>query len=259
MPKKKKPVEIKKEIEQAEQEIEEKPKPVEWQTFLKIGLLGGLTVALAWTLYSFSQRGETEKKEGIKMRKIGEIHEEIKGPLGDEQQKWLLEEAAKVIEMVARTGEMPDIEEPKDPALTQKSGAFVTITKDGQLRGCIGFIEALYPLYQSVAKAARSAACQDPRFYPVQPNELNDIKLEISVLYPPVKVENIEEIKVGRDGLIIKQDMHQGLLLPQVAMEYGWNCEQFLEQTCVKAGLSRDAWKKGAEIWRFEAQVFGER
>lgn len=193
------------------------------------------------------------------MREICEIHDEIKGPLNKEQQKWLLEEAVKVIEAVTQTGETPDIEEPTDPALTQKSGAFVTITKDGQLRGCIGFIEAIHPLYQSVAKAARSAACQDPRFHPVQANELPKLKLEISILYLPVKVNNIEEIKVGRDGLIIRQDPYQGLLLPQVAMDYHWDREQFLEQTCVKAGLPRDAWQKGAEIYRFEAQVFGEK
>lgn len=257
MPKKKKPVEIEEEIEEAEQEIKKRSKQIKWQTFLKLGLLAALGVALAWTFYSYRQ--QPEKKGRVKMRKIGEIHEEIKGPLGSEQQKWLLEEAVNVIETVTQTGEMPDIEEPKDPALTQKSGAFVTISKDGQLRGCIGFIEAMYPLYQSVAKAARSAACQDPRFYPVQENELPKLQLEISILYPSVKVVNIEEIKVGRDGLIIRQDPYQGLLLPQVAMEYNWDREQFLEQTCVKAGLPRDAWQKGAEIWRFEAQVFGEK
>ncbi len=145
-------------------------------------------------------------------------------------------------------------------------GVFVTLNKDGNLRGCIGFPEPVYPLYEGVIKAAESAAFSDPRFPPVAEEELNDISIEISVLTKPklIKVEKATDyigmIEVGRDGLIIRSGFGSGLLLPQVATEYNWDSKTFLEQTCVKAGLARDSWQdiEGVKVYGFQSQVFSE-
>ena len=145
-----------------------------------------------------------------------------------------------------------------DPALRVESGVFVSLHKAGALRGCIGYIVSHNPVYQTVIDAAVSAAFNDPRFNPLRADELDSLDIEISLLSPPVEVSDPEEIKVGRDGLIITEGHYRGLLLPQVATEYGWDRETFLAHTCNKAGLPSDAWKHGALIERFEAQVFGE-
>ncbi len=145
-----------------------------------------------------------------------------------------------------------------DPALREKRGAFVTLTKHDALRGCVGLVEAIRPLYQAVIDMARSAALEDPRFPPVQPSELDELHIEISVLGPLEAISDVEEVQVGKHGLVIRKGFHSGLLLPQVASERNWRRIQFLEQTCVKAGLGRDDWKDGAEISVFTADVFGE-
>jgi len=145
-------------------------------------------------------------------------------------------------------------------------GVFVTLNKEGKLRGCIGFPEAVYPLYEGVIKAAQSAAFSDPRFSAVIEEELPAINIEVSVLTKPalIKVKKasdyVDEIKVGRDGLIIRSSYGSGLLLPQVATEYKWDSKKFLEQTCVKAGLSPDSWQdiKDISVYRFQSQVFSE-
>lgn len=143
------------------------------------------------------------------------------------------------------------------PRLKEKRGAFVTLEKNHELRGCIGYILPLYPLYETVIEMAQAAALRDPRFEPVSPRELKDITVEISVLTVPYKISRVEEIEVGKHGLIIKKGYHQGLLLPQVATDYGWDRETFLEHTCLKAGLPRNAWRdKDTEIQVFSAQVF---
>jgi len=147
----------------------------------------------------------------------------------------------------------------EDTELSRRFGAFVTLRLNCQLRGCIGFITSEKPLWQTIIDAAVSAAFNDPRFGPVTPDEVDNLEIEISVLSTPVVVSDTEEIEVGRDGLIITDGHHRGLLLPQVASEYGWDREQFLEYTCRKAALPPDAWRKGAVIERFEAQVFGEK
>ncbi|HUX07643.1 MAG TPA: AmmeMemoRadiSam system protein A [Acidobacteriota bacterium] len=146
----------------------------------------------------------------------------------------------------------------KKPELLSHSGAFVTLKKDGQLRGCIGYITSEKPLYLTVIEAAVSAAFNDPRFPPVRDVELDSIEIEISVLTPPKRVDDVAEIVPGRDGLIISDSFHRGLLLPQVATEYDWDRETFLSHTCLKAGLPEDAWKSGVSIERFEALVFNE-
>lgn len=136
-------------------------------------------------------------------------------------------------------------------------GAFVTLKIDGDLRGCIGQIRSREPLYKVIADMAVAAAFDDPRFPRLTRAEQQRLEFEISVLSPLVRVKRFSEIKVGRDGLMIKLDIHSGLLLPQVATEYGWNTTEFLEQTCLKAGLPKESYKdKYAEIYRFAAEVF---
>lgn len=146
-----------------------------------------------------------------------------------------------------------------DETLRRPAGCFVTLKTHGDdLRGCIGTIQPVHPLARAVASSAVSAAFRDPRFYPLTRAELPEIELEISVMGPIVPAKP-EEIVPGRDGLIITRGRNAGLLLPQVATEYGWDRETFLEHTCVKAGLPRDAWRDPAtKLERFEAEVFGE-
>jgi AmmeMemoRadiSam system protein B/AmmeMemoRadiSam system protein A len=143
-----------------------------------------------------------------------------------------------------------------NPKLISKKGAFVTLKKKGQLRGCIGFIEPVLPLNQTIVQAAIYAASRDVRFKPVHSSELKDIEVEISVLTPLRKIDNPKEVEVGKHGLVIAKGDRKGLLLPQVPVENRWSRQTFLEQTCYKAGLPRDAWRSGASIYVFEAIVF---
>jgi AmmeMemoRadiSam system protein A len=147
-----------------------------------------------------------------------------------------------------------------DDALRRPAGAFVTLTTaGGDLRGCIGSIHAIEPMFKAVSSSAISAALSDPRFYPVKAAELPKLHLEISVMGPIERVKDIAEIEPGRDGLIISRGPYAGLLLPQVATEYGWGREEFLDHTCVKAGLPAGAWRSPeTKIERFSAEVFGE-
>jgi hypothetical protein len=169
----------------------------------------------------------------------------------------LLRIARKAIESYVRYGQTP-IFEVTDPKLLEKKAAFVTITEGGHLRGCIGTTRAVQPLYLAVRDAAISAAVRDPRFAPLSIDELDKIHLEISVLSEPEEIKSIDEIEVGKHGLIIEKNDHSGLLLPQVATDYGWDRNTFLDETCRKAGLEKGCWKEGARIWIFEAEVFEE-
>jgi len=144
-------------------------------------------------------------------------------------------------------------------ALQQERGAFVTLRKRGSLRGCIGYIQAIKPLAEAVADLAVDAAIHDPRFPSMQPDELEEVDIEISAMTPLEKIDDVEVIEVGKHGLYMKRGGYSGLLLPQVATEWGWDREKFLEQTCRKTGLSGDAWKDDdTEIYIFSAEVFGE-
>jgi AmmeMemoRadiSam system protein A len=143
-------------------------------------------------------------------------------------------------------------------ALALVRGAFVTIHCRGELRGCLGRIETNAPLGETVVNLAADVADSDPRFAPVEPVELNDIVIEISVLTPEREVRSIAEIEVGRHGLIVEKGRRRGLLLPQVPVEQRWDRETFVSHTCRKATLSPDAWQHGARLFVFEAQVFGE-
>ncbi|MGV8057415.1 MAG: AmmeMemoRadiSam system protein A [Smithellaceae bacterium] len=143
--------------------------------------------------------------------------------------------------------------------LKEKRGAFVTLKKRGHLRGCIGYIKAVKPLWETVQEMAVAAAFHDPRFPSVQADELKDLSFEISVLSPLQRIDNINDIEVGKHGLYIVRGYNSGLLLPQVAVEYGWDRETFLTETCYKAGLSPEDWMdKGTEIYIFSADYFGD-
>ncbi|MQA28271.1 MAG: AmmeMemoRadiSam system protein A [Luteitalea sp.] len=143
--------------------------------------------------------------------------------------------------------------------LSRRAGAFVTLHKQGHLRGCIGYVEPDRPLAQVVAQCAVAACSADPRFPAVAPAELSDIEIELSVLGPLEPIVGLDQMEVGRHGLAVELGLRRGLLLPQVAVERGWDCRTFVEQTCQKAGLSPDAWAHGSTtLWKFEAEVFGE-
>lgn len=154
------------------------------------------------------------------------------------------------------TTSMPDL---SDRIFDEHFGLFVTLHLGGRLRGCIGYVEGVKAIRKAVAEMAINAAFHDPRFYPLSETEYPEIEIEISILYPLQTVEDIEEIEVGRDGLVLELGRHRGLLLPQVAAEYGWDRTEFLNQTCRKAGIEPYAWEDGATVYRFEAVVFGEK
>ena len=141
--------------------------------------------------------------------------------------------------------------------LKEKRGAFITVKHRGELRGCIGYIRGYLPLHETVEEAAIQAAFHDPRFDPVTGSEWKDTDIEISVLTPMERIEDINEIEVGIHGLYIEKGSHSGLLLPQVAVENNWDRATFLEYACYKAGLEKDAWKSdNVDIFIFSAEVF---
>jgi AmmeMemoRadiSam system protein B/AmmeMemoRadiSam system protein A len=176
--------------------------------------------------------------------------------LNEEDKQTLHEIARTVIWNKASGKEVPKFQV-KSEKLNELRGAFVTITKKGSLRGCIGHIKGVKPLYKSVEEMAAAAAFQDPRFSPVTKKELKDLDIEISVLTPFEQITDVSEIEVGKHGLYIEQGFSSGLLLPQVATEYNWDNETFLEHTCRKAGLPPDAWKEqDTRIYIFSADIF---
>ena len=140
----------------------------------------------------------------------------------------------------------------------RRGGVFVTIHHRGELRGCIGHIEADDALPRLIAKCAVAACSTDPRFPPVGPAELSDLKIELSLLGPLEPLAGPADIEVGRHGLVVEMGRQRGLLLPQVATEWHWDAVTFLSQTCRKAGLPADSWQRGATLWRFDADVFSE-
>lgn len=183
----------------------------------------------------------------------------VSGPaefsLSPEEKKELLGLARRTLESFVRNGTVPPYET-SNIHFTGPRGAFVTLTKKGDLRGCIGYIEPVAPLYKAVMQCAVYAASEDPRFSPVTPRELAEIAVEISVLTTPRKINDHRLIQVGKHGLIMSRNGRRGVLLPQVATENGWDREEFLSQACLKAGLPADDWKNGATIEVFEAIVF---
>jgi AmmeMemoRadiSam system protein A len=179
--------------------------------------------------------------------------------LNIEQKKVLINIAQETIGNVVG-GKNPANYDIEDHILNMKCGAFVTLHLNKNLRGCIGNIVAEIPLWKTVRNMAKESALNDPRFPPVSPAELNEINIEISVLSPLEKILDINEIKVGTHGILIKHGFNQGLLLPQVATDYNWNRIQFLEYTCRKAGLGTKCYKdKNCEIFIFSATIFDDK
>jgi hypothetical protein len=198
----------------------------------------------------------SSKKAPVSDATIGARTAKAQHELFDDDKAYLHDQVLKTIEAKLNNEKLPD-DIPTSKILLEKRGAFVTLKIDGQLRGCIGLIRAAKPLCEAVREMALAAAFDDPRFAPLTRVEFASIEIEISVLTPLATVHNIKEIEVGRDGLIIRLDFHSGLLLPQVATEQGWDRVTFLEQTCLKAGLPKNSYKKkNAEIYRFSADVF---
>jgi AmmeMemoRadiSam system protein A len=178
--------------------------------------------------------------------------------LSESDKQFLLQSARHAINAAVGGKRPPEIEHPPK-TLLEPCGAFVTIHKQGELRGCIGYIEGVKPLLETILDVAPKAALEDPRFPPVSEEELPYLELEISVLSPMKQVTNVDEIIVGKHGLVLELGPYRGLLLPQVATEYGWDRETFLNQTARKAGLPPDAWKHpAAKIFLFSADVFDE-
>jgi AmmeMemoRadiSam system protein A len=178
--------------------------------------------------------------------------------LNAHEQKVLLAIARQAIVQGVKSGQ-EYVEPREEKFLNQRNGCFVTIKQNGELRGCIGNFQSELPLFKEVAQMAQASATKDPRFYPLKDSDLDNFKLEISVLSPLNKVEHIDEIQIGQHGIYIEKSFYRGVLLPQVAVERGWDRITFLRQTCLKAGLPPDAWDSDdAEIYIFSAQVFGE-
>lgn len=173
-----------------------------------------------------------------------------------QQKQKLLALAKRTVDAHVRGKKLPSIAT-DDPVLEGKGASFVTLKKNGRLRGCIGHITAAEPLIENVRNMAVSASSSDPRFPPVRPDELKDIHVEVSVLTPPQLLDNPLDVKVGTDGLIIQKGFNRGVLLPQVPTEQGWNKDEYLRGICRKAGMEPACWKT-AKLEKFQAIVFGE-
>jgi AmmeMemoRadiSam system protein A len=178
--------------------------------------------------------------------------------LTKKEQRDLLKIARSTIVSYVTSAAIPAVET-ASRGLNLESGCFVTIRQQGQLRGCIGNFVSDKPLYRLVQEMAVSAATRDPRFYPMKQQDLDAFELEISVLSPLELVSSVDEIRVGKHGIYLVKNSSRGVLLPQVATEYGWDRDTFLRHTCLKAGLPENAWQKDCEIYIFSALVFGEK
>ncbi|MDO5837070.1 MAG: TIGR00296 family protein [Methanobacterium sp.] len=185
--------------------------------------------------------------------------------MNEEEGDFLVKLARKSIQKYLQEGKIISVPLDVNPILMEERGAFVTLHRKGDLRGCIGYPEPVKPLARAVAEVAVSAATQDPRFPPVTLAELDEIQVEVSVLTKPELIEikkpsqYLEKIELGRDGLIIEMGIYRGLLLPQVPVEWNWDIEEFLANTCMKAGLSPDCWlQEGVKIYSFQSQIFEE-
>ncbi len=183
-----------------------------------------------------------------------------KAMLSREERKRLLEIARKSIESFLKSGKKLELSE-ADPLLLKEMGAFVTLNKHGELRGCIGNLIGKGPLYLTVRDMAVEAAVSDPRFSPVTLEEFKNIEIEISVLSPMQRIDNPDKIRLGIDGVLVRKGFNSGVFLPQVATETGWSKDEFLSNLCShKAGLAPDAWKdKDTKVYTFTAEVFSEK
>ncbi len=221
-------------------------------------------------LLKYANSGDTE--HGDKSRVVGyvafaiyetanktEEHSEKEFSLNKDEQDQLLKIARKSVELAVKNGEIFKPGQVKFQIMEMDRGAFVTLKISNQLRGCIGYTAASQALKYTVRDAAIQAALRDPRFSPISEKELELLQYEISVLSPFRKVLDVNQIEIGKHGLLIQKGSYSGLLLPQVPVEQGWDRQTFLEQTCRKAGLSREAWKEqDADLFMYTAFVFGD-
>jgi len=231
---------------------------------VKIGLKVGQLLKVNWQKIKYENSGDTagEKSQVVGYAALGGFSKNLPTAadwLDENAQKEALEIARKTLEEYLTSGKIPEIR-PKNPSFLKNLGAFVTLRKKGELRGCIGEFEPKEPLYKVIQRMAIAAATEDPRFSPVTAQELGEIKIEISVMTPKRKIENWKEIELGKHGVVVQKGFHSGTFLPQVATETGWSLEEFLSQLCwQKAGLPPDCYKDpSANIYVFEAQVFEE-
>lgn len=180
--------------------------------------------------------------------------------LDDKEKEYYLKLARKSIADELGIQYTPGIDPKYNPSHgNDLYGVFVTLTKDGELRGCIGYIRGYEPLVNSIKKMAKEAAFHDYRFGPLHKDEFEKIKIEISILSPMQKINSIDEIIIGRDGLMITRQNNSGLLLPQVPVEYNWDLKTYLEHLCLKAGLPANSYNlPGTIIYRFTAYIFSE-
>jgi len=178
-------------------------------------------------------------------------------PLADREKQLLLELARSALTAsVEKRESVPDF--PDDEVLRQPGGAFVTLHRRGRLRGCVGQLPSKDPLIEVVVHCAKAAALEDPRFKPVRAEEVAEIEIELSIL-SPLQDTTLEKIEAGKHGLVVSRGWQRGVLLPQVATEFKWRAARFLEETCVKAGLEREAWQDPhTRIQAFTAEVFSE-
>jgi len=184
-------------------------------------------------------------------------------PIDVEQTEFSPEERALLLqtahESILSALENRDISlDPPSPHLAEPRGAFTSLYFRGGLRGCVGYVLPVSSVYRAVIDTARAAAFEDTRFHPVTIDEARELEIELSILTPPQPIA-ADAIEIGRHGLLVSMGGHRGLLLPQVPFEHNWDRTTFLEQTCRKAGLPLDAWKQGATIEGFTAEVFGEK
>lgn len=183
--------------------------------------------------------------------------DEGRGTLSVEAKRTLLSMARRALERYLIPGSSAMMDESADPELLQSSGVFVTLRHGGKLRGCIGILEGEASLVENVQRCAVSAA-NDPRFPALSAGDLHGATIEISVLGEMRIVSGPEDLILGKHGLMVSQGSRRGLLLPQVAVEQGWDARRFVEEACAKAGLPRSTWKSGASLEAFSAEVFGE-
>lgn len=187
---------------------------------------------------------------------VPESGEMTTGEFSSDERKILLQLAHDSI-LSALNGKEISLQ-PPTPHLAEARGVFTSLYIHGELRGCVGYVLPVGSVFETVAATARAAAFEDTRFYAVRPEEASQLQIELSILSPPQPISP-EAVEIGRHGLLISMGGFRGLLLPQVPVEHGWDRVTFLEQTCRKAGLPRDAWQKGANVEAFTAEVFGEK
>ena len=202
-------------------------------------------------LFKYANSGDVT---GDKTRVVGYSSIGLfKAPYTVEEKKELLALAKRTIRTYVTTGKEPVVDI-RNPKFKSDGAVFVTIKEKGVLRGCIGNIQPVMPLYQSVIKNAVAACSADPRFSPMTGGELRDMEVEVSILSPLRRLKDVRDIRVGKHGLVIRKDGRSGVFLPQVATEFGWDRETLLEKLCMKAGMPAGSWKN-ADLYTFTAEI----